>query len=71
MANSQYEVLEFRAIIEPEWTVLLVRCSPDQDGLVGGWYKKTISKKEPALDALISAMKSQDYLFWDKTVVER
>lgn len=68
MANSTYEILEFRAVIKPHWTELYVLCSPDSDGgiLIGGWYKKTIPPTEPALSTLTEALLTCDYLKWDK-----
>lgn len=69
MADATYEVLEFRAVIEPDWTRLYIRCGPDSDGgiLVGGWYTTTVSKDTPAMDALRDALASSSYLTeWDK-----
>lgn len=68
MANSSYEVLEFRAVIKPHWTEIFIRCSADSDGggLVGGWYKTTIPPTKPALDAIREALVSADYLVGDE-----
>lgn len=68
MANSTYEVLEFRAVIKPEWTELYIRCSPDSDGggLVGGWYKSIIKPSVPAIDAIRAALVSGAYLVGDE-----
>lgn len=64
MANSTYEILEFRCVIKPDWTELYIRCSPDSDGggLVGGWYKAIVSKDKPAVDAIRDALVSGAYL---------
>ena len=69
MANATYQILEFRAVIEPHWTKLYIRCGPDSDGgvLVGGWYTKTVAQSVPAMDALREAMRTQAYLTaWDR-----
>lgn len=64
MANATYEVLEFRAVIKPEWTELYIRCSLDSDGgiLVGGWYKATVKPDVPAIDAIREALVKATYL---------
>ncbi len=69
MANSTYEILEFRAVVKPNWTELYILCGPDSDGgvLVGGWYKTTIDPKTPSLDALRDALVNCKYLTeWDR-----
>jgi hypothetical protein len=69
MGNASYEVLEFRAVIKPEWTELFVRTSPASDGTlgVGGWYKKIIPAADPALPALADAILRSAYLTeWDR-----
>jgi hypothetical protein len=66
MANSHYEVLEFRVLFDEDLTQVYIRCSQDEDGLVGGWYHKTFPPKEPAIEILIEAFRSQDYLFWGR-----
>lgn len=64
MANASYEVLEFRAVIKPEWTELYIRCSPDNESgiLVGGWYKAIVKPDIPAIDAIRAALVSGAYL---------
>lgn len=69
MTDATYEVLEFRAVIEPELTRLYILCGPDSDGglLVGGWYTKTIPASEPAIEALTEALCGMTYLTkWDR-----
>ena len=69
MAQSNYEVLEVRAVIKPELTHLYVRTSPASDGMlgVGGWYHMVIPATVPAMDALTEALMSQAYLVgWDR-----
>lgn len=67
MANSTFEVLEFRAIIRPGWTDLYIRCSGDSDGetLVGGWYKAVITPSVPAVPELADALRSCSFLTSD------
>lgn len=76
MANSHYEVLEFRALIKPEWTELYIRCGPDSDGagLVGGWYKCIVRPSKPALEAMREALVTSAYLVsddWSKAAPPR
>lgn len=69
MANSKFEILEFRAVIEPELTRLYIRCGPTSDGMVGvqGWWTTTIPKDKPALDALMNAFANNSFLTeWDR-----
>lgn len=68
MANAKYEVLEFRAVVKPDWSELYVLCGPTSDGTLGvqGWHKKIISKDEPVLPYLSKALLNQEYLIgWD------
>lgn len=67
MANSTFEVLEFRAIIRSEWTELYIRCSNDSEGgiLVGGWYKALIPPSVPAVPELADALRSCTFLTSD------
>lgn len=67
--NSTCQVLEFRAVVKPEWTELFILTTPTSDGMlgVGGWYKKIIPPTVPALDALSTALRSDSYLTeWDR-----
>ena len=69
MANSTFEVLEFRAVIEPDLTHLYIRTSAASDGMlgVGGWYHKVIPASKPAMDVLRDALVTCDYLTdWDR-----
>lgn len=68
MANSTYDILEFRCVIKPDWTELYIRCSADSDGgvLVGGWYKAIVPKEKPSLEALREALVSGAYLTGDE-----
>ena len=72
MANATFELLEFRAVIKDHWTELFVRTGPASDGTlgIGGWYKKIIPPDQGALPALEAALKSSDYLFWDRGAPE-
>lgn len=67
MADTTFEVLEFRAVIKPNWTELYVLCGPTNDGTLGvqGWHKKVIEPTVPALDALSEALSRTEYLMWD------
>lgn len=68
MADATFEILEFRAVVKPNWTELYIRCGPDTDGgmLVGGWYKCTIPPSVPSLDALRAAFVSSSFLVSDE-----
>lgn len=68
MPNAKFDVLEFRAVVKPEWTELYIRTSQASDGTlgVGGWWKKVIGKDEQALEALEDALKTSDYFNWDR-----
>ena len=68
MANSTYDILEFRAVIQPDWTELYIRITHPTDFLpIGGWYKKVIPKESAALDEMRKALVSQSYLTeWDR-----
>ena len=68
MANTTYEVLEFRAVIKPDWTELYVLCGPPSDGILGvqGWHKKIIPKDVPVMPYLQNALLKQEFLtHWD------
>lgn len=64
MANSQYEVLELRFVIKPEWTEAYVLCGPTSDGMIGvqGWHKKIFKKDTPVIDILTGDIARQSYL---------
>jgi hypothetical protein len=67
MANSYYDVLEYRCVLKPEVTELFVRISNANDFMpISGWYKKTIPAIEPSMPALEKALASQEYLFWEQ-----
>ena len=67
MANSTYDILEFRCVVLPEWTELYVRISNPTDFLpIGGWYKKIIPATEQSLPALQHALLYSEYLSWDR-----
>ncbi len=69
MANSSFDVLEFRAVIKPDFTELYILAGPVSEGMIGvqGWYKKTIPVSEPALPALEKALHSLSFLTdWDR-----
>lgn len=64
MADTSYEILELRAVIKPDITELYICCGTTSDGgvLVGGWYKSTVGRTVPALEALREAIRTQAYL---------
>ncbi len=69
MANATFEVLEFRAVVKPEFTELYILTSQASDGTlgVGGWFKKTIPPSKAALDELRDALVKCSYLVeWDR-----
>ena len=73
MANSHFSVLEFRAIIKPEWTELFILAGPPSDGMLGvqGWYKRIIPPTEAAIPALTKALTDLSYLTeWDRGIPE-
>jgi hypothetical protein len=68
MSNATYEILEYRAVIKPDWTELYILCGPASDGTLGvqGWHKTVISKDAVVMDALRNALLSGEYLTaWD------
>ena len=71
MGKAGVNVLEFRALIKPEWTELyvLIEIVGDFDPSLGGWYKKVIPKTEPALPALERAMSKMEYFNWDRGAI--
>jgi len=68
MANEKYDILEFRAVIKPEWTELYILLSQAPDSPpMAGWYKKIIpANGEPAVPALQHALVTGDYFKWDR-----
>lgn len=72
MANSSFEVLEFRVVIKPEWTECFVLLSAPSDGMLGvqGWWKRIIPATIPALDFLQEAFKRAQYFDWDRGAPE-
>jgi hypothetical protein len=68
MANSTYDILEFRCVIKDDWTELYIRISQPTDFFVpmGGWYKKIIPPTEQSLTALDKALRTSEYLKWDR-----
>ena len=61
MANAQYDYLELRFRIEPNWTTVFVQLSPASDGMLGvqGWHAKRFPKTM-AVDAILARMFGTD-----------
>lgn len=66
MANSTFEILELRIVVEPELTHLYVLCGRTSDGTLGvqGWHRKTIpaSAQPGAIEILAEDVASGAYL---------
>lgn len=64
MANSKFDVLELRFVIEPELTHAYVLCGRTSDGFLGvqGWHHKAFGPSTLILDILNGEIASMDYL---------
>lgn len=65
MANSTFDLLEFRAIVKPDLTELYVLCGPTSDGMIGvqGWHKRVYPASAGAWMPLLEAdLRSGEYL---------
>lgn len=67
MANSKFDILEYRCVIDGPLTHIYIRIS-DANAFkpIGGWYKKTLTEDDaPSLPALEHAFTNQSYLIDD------
>lgn len=63
MADSRYEILEYRCYIKEDVSELYIRISNPTDFLpIGGWYKKSISRDEATLEVLQQDLLNQAFL---------